>query len=273
MLNKTDKYQIFIALISIATLILSGCASPGYQRVCDWCDDASKEQLKRDVAECNAISTSQVPYNSITRKTGRIVTSHGSTSCTTSKRGNTTCSTGSTYTYPEEETVDITNYEKRKNLFTVCTDLRAKNYRAKDTTPSANSSQGSSAREDSYNWDLKTPPEDIEFSWTKANTWDGKELFFSMNRSSIQVNGDRRVFWALQHRESDESVKIRSMMLQMELDCRIEKMRMLVAYSFAEPMGKGEMTAKMRIPSDKPQGAWKAAPGTNPFVSKICSTD
>jgi hypothetical protein len=141
MLNTTNKRRILIAFFSVVSLVLSGCASRGYERTCDWCDDASKEQLKNDVAECNAIATSQVPYNSITRKTGRIVTSHGSTTCTTSKRGNTTCSTGSTYTYPEEETVDITNYEKRKNFFTVCTDLRAKNYRAKDAPTESVSSK------------------------------------------------------------------------------------------------------------------------------------
>ena len=131
MLNKTDKYLIVIASISITTLVLGGCASPGYQRVCDWCDDASQAQLTKDVAECNAIATNQVPDRSERRKTGRIVTSHGSTSCTTSKNGNTTCSTGPTYTYPEEETVDVTDYGARKMVFTECTDAKAKNYRAK----------------------------------------------------------------------------------------------------------------------------------------------
>ena len=129
------RVNVLVASFSIATLVLSGCASPGYQRVCDWCDDASQAQLTKDVAECNAIATNQVPDRSERRKTGRIVTSHGSTSCTTSKNGNTTCSTGPTYTYPEEETVDVTDYGARKRVFTECTDAKAKNYRPKVVPP------------------------------------------------------------------------------------------------------------------------------------------
>ena len=132
-MRKANKSLTLIASLSIATLVVSGCASPGYERVCSWCDDASQAQLRKDVVECNAIATSQVPERSVRRKTGRIVTTHGSTSCSTSKKGNTTCSTGSTYTYPEEETVEVTDYDKRKSIFTECTDLKARSYRPKAT--------------------------------------------------------------------------------------------------------------------------------------------
>lgn len=133
--NKIDKKIIFIASLSIATLLMNGCGNSGYQRVCDWCDDASQLQLQKDVAECNTLAKNQVPDRSERRKTGRIVTSHGSTSCITNKKGDVTCSTGSTYTYPEEETVDITNYGVRQKIFTECTDAKAKNYRPKTVSP------------------------------------------------------------------------------------------------------------------------------------------
>ena len=139
------EVQISLALIislSIASLVVSGCASPGYQRLCDWCDDASQAQLKKDVVECNAMASNQFPDRSERRKTGRIVTSHGSTSCTTNKKGEMTCSTGSTYTYPEEETIDVTDHGARKKLFTECTDAKAKSYRPKLTSKTNEVSAG-----------------------------------------------------------------------------------------------------------------------------------
>lgn len=129
--NKNIKHIAFIVLSFVAILALSGCASPGYERSCDWCDEASKAQLRKDVLECNTIATSQVPNASERRKTGRIITSHGSTSCKKDKRGNTNCSTGNSYTYEEEETIDVTDYAARKRTFIECTDLRAKSYRPK----------------------------------------------------------------------------------------------------------------------------------------------
>lgn len=132
------RVNVLTASFYIATLVLAGCASPGYQRVCDWCDDASQAQLKTDVVECNAMASNQFPDRSERRKTGRIVTSYGSTSCTTSKKGNVTCSTGSTYTYPEEETIDVTDYVARKKFFTECTDAKVQNYRSKVTHKSSN---------------------------------------------------------------------------------------------------------------------------------------
>ena len=141
-MNHTHRL-ILTASISIAVLTLSGCASRGYDRVCDWCDDASQAQLRKDVAECNAIAEAKVPNVSFTRKTGRIITTHGSTTCSTNKRGETTCSTGSSYTYPEEASVDATNYQMRKEVFDKCADARAKNYRPKALPAKAASSPAS----------------------------------------------------------------------------------------------------------------------------------
>jgi hypothetical protein len=122
---------IAVASSCFAVLVLGGCANHGYDRVCEWCDEASQAQLRKDVAECNAIARYQVPDRSAQRKTGRIVTSHGSTSCTTNKRGEVTCTTGSSYTYPEETTIDITEYDARKKVFMACTDEKGKYYSPK----------------------------------------------------------------------------------------------------------------------------------------------
>lgn len=258
MSNKLDKNLIFIIPLSIATLLLNGCASSGYQRVCDWCDDASQLQLKKDIAECNAMANNQVPDRLERRKTGRIITSHGSTSCTTNKKGDTTCSTGSSYTYPEEETIDVTNYQERRTAFDKCADARVQNYRPKVATTKPDSNQASSTTEDNYNWDLTTLPEKIEFTWTENGTGsNGKTLYISANRNSIQVNRGRRVFWVLQNYENTEVPNIRSATMQMELDCLEHKTRLLIVYGFSEPMGKGELIAKMRIANNSPGGAWK----------------
>jgi hypothetical protein len=251
------------ALFSIASLALSGCGTSGYQRECDWCDDASKTQLRKDVEECNAEAVRMFPDRSRTYKTGRIVTSHGSTSCSTNKRGDTTCTRGSDYTYEEEVSEDVTDYAARKKQFMECTDLRAKNYTSKAVPSKEPASQGYATKEVDYKWDIKTAPEDIQFGWEKI---DGKDDFYiSTNPKSIQVLGDRRVIWALKDQEVKGKVKIRSMVMQVELDCALNKMRPLVGYAFPEPMGKGELIARMRIPSESSEGAWKNFSPNNRF--------
>lgn len=126
---RRTKYLIWAVTAAAVAPVLNGCTSPGYQHSCDWCDSASQAQLKKDVLECNAIAREKVPDRSERQETGRIVTTHGSTSCRTDKRGNTTCLTGSSFTYPETESVDTTNYDKRKQIFLKCANEREKNYK------------------------------------------------------------------------------------------------------------------------------------------------
>lgn len=273
MTRRNKKNLLLIASLSFTAIVLSACASRGYNYTCDWCDEASQVQLRKDVAECNAVALDLFPYQSSTRKTGRIITSHGSTSCTTNKRGDTTCSTGSSYTYPEKETVDVTNYAARRAAFDNCISPKAQSYRAKVVPTKALSGQSSSPDNDNYNWDLKTPPKNVDFAWTTGagGTSNGKTVYFSTSRNSIQVNGGRRLFWALYDHESNEGPKFRSLMMQLELDCLVHKMRPLVGYAFPEPMGRGELIAKISISSDSPEGAWQSVSQSDPHLSQICA--
>lgn len=255
-----------ITSLSIAVLTLSGCTSRGYQRSCDWCDDASQAQLKNDIVECNAIAEREAPNHSITVKTGRIVTSHGSTTCTTNKRGDRTCTTGSDYTYQEEEERDNTNYQKRKAVFDKCADGKTQNYRPKTTSTKSISSEASKSEDNKFHWNLETPPEKIDFAWTLI----ADNNYISLLRNNIQANEGRRIFWTLlSNNEGNGDLRKGSLpasaIVQIEIDCPEHKMRLLVVYEYPEPMGKGKLIRKMRIPSDSAQGVWKELP---PFSSE-----
>ncbi len=240
-------------LLFITSVVLGGCGTVAYQRECDWCDDASKAQQQKDVKECNALAIQMFPDKSRTYKTGRIVTRHGTTSCYKTKRGDTTCSKGNDYTYEEETTEDVTDYTAREKYFKECTDVKAKNYTAKNVVSKQPANQGLSTDELEYKWDIKTSPDDIKFEWVKIKD----DIYVSMNSKSIQINGDRRVVWMLQDKEVPKNIKVLSVVMQLEIDCALKKMRPLVLYMFPKSMGSGEIIGKFIIPNESPGGAWQ----------------
>lgn len=255
---------IRLALISslfIATLALNGCASSGYTRTCDWCDEASQAQLKTDLVECNRIASRQVPYSTVSRETGRIVVSHGSTTCRTNKKNATTCSTTPSYTYPEKETVDVTDYGARKAVFDTCIDTKAKSYRPQVAPKQFMNSSVDPPEDEKYTWNLQIPPELVNFDWSAVSEGPNSKIFYiSTNKSSIQEDGSRRVIWVLQDVENSDAPKVRSIIAQMEVDCEANRMRGLVAYGFSEQMGKGDSIGRVRLSSESSEGAWKAFP-------------
>ena len=261
-----------ISFLSIAALALNGCTSPGYMRTCDWCDEASQAQLKTDLVECNEIASRQVPYSTDSRETGRVVVSHGSTTCRTNKKNATTCSTSPSYTYPEKETVDVTDYGARKAVFDTCIDAKAKSYRPRVTPKQFMNSPVDPREDDKYTWNLQIPPEIVNFDWLAVSDGSGSKIFYiSMNKSSIQENGSWRVVWVMQDGENSDAPKVRSFILQMEVDCQAHRIRMLVGYWFPEPMGKGVSIARIRFPSDSSEGAWKSVSSSDLNVRALCA--
>lgn len=242
----------------IATLTLNGCASTGYTRTCAWCDEASQAQLKTDLVECNEIASRQVPYSTVARETGRIVVSHGSTTCRTNKKNATTCSTTPSYTYPEKETVDVTDYEARKAAFDICIDAKARSYRPQVTPKQFMHSPVDSREDDEYTWNLQIPPEIVNFDWSAVSEGANSKIFYiSMNKSSIQEDGSRRVIWMLHDYENSDTPKVRSIILQTEVDCEANRMRALVEYRFPKLMGKGVSIERVRLSSESSEGAWR----------------
>lgn len=270
MINKSTCNLALITFLFATVLSLSGCGGSGYTRTCSWCDDASQELLKQDINECNAFAYRQYPERSSTRKTGRIITAYGSTTCSTDKRGATTCTRGSDVTYPEEKTYDITDYGQRKETFNKCMDISEKNYRPKSPKAQIITNESSKpAVANQYNWNIETSPDNIIFEWTKVDDI----RYISLGRNNIHSIENRRLFWVMTSmNENVGDLTVRSLILQTEIDCTEYKMRPLVGYAYPEPMGQGKLIIKIPIPSDIAEGSWKEISPSVPYISNICST-
>jgi hypothetical protein len=266
--EEMQKYLILITSLICAILILSGCTNNAYTRKCDWCDSASQEQLKRDVTECNASAQRQFPNRTSTRRTGRIVTSYGSTTCKMDKKGTTTCTRGNDYTYPEELTYDDTDYVRREASFNNCIDIAEKNYRPKHQKIEIAKAQEIAPKEVKHNWNLNTHPDDVLFSWKKLDT----DSYVSISTNSIQVNKDFLVFWALLNTDPKDDSSIQSTIMQMEADCSTHRVRLLVGYVFPEAMGKGALIERISFSNDNPAAAWSDISSSDPLMLNVCVT-